>query len=83
MKKRIFSIVAIAAISITSLTAQKSIRLGYIDMEYILENVPEYQEASRQLDSRVQEWKAEAEAKLQQVVKSADTIQHVLGSKPR
>lgn len=67
MKKRIFSIVAIAALSISSLAAQKSIRLGYIDMEYILENVPEYQEASRQLDNRVQEWKAEAEAQMQKV----------------
>ena len=47
--------------------AQKSIRLGYIDMEYILENVPEYQEASKQLESRVQEWKAEAEAKMRKV----------------
>ncbi|MDR5589407.1 OmpH family outer membrane protein [Christiangramia sp. SM2212] len=67
MKKRILSIVAIAALSISSLSAQKSIRLGYIDMEYILENVPEYQQASRQLDNRVQEWKAEAEAKMQKV----------------
>lgn len=47
--------------------AQKSIRLGYIDMEYILENVPEYQEANRQLENRVQEWKTEAEAKLRKV----------------
>ncbi|GGG35784.1 membrane protein [Christiangramia forsetii] len=47
--------------------AQKTIRLGYIDMEYILENVPEYQEASKQLDNRVQEWKAEAEVKMRKV----------------
>tara|TARA_B100000929_G_scaffold290403_2_gene283845 strand:+ start:1246 stop:2055 length:810 start_codon:yes stop_codon:yes gene_type:complete len=67
MKKRLFSIAAIALLSLSAVTAQKSIRLGYIDMEYILENVPEYQEASRQLDSRVQEWKVEAEAKMQQV----------------
>ena len=67
MKKRIFSIVAILAIGLTSAVAQKSIRLGYIDMEYILENVPEYQEATRQLDNRVQEWKAEAEAKMRKV----------------
>lgn len=55
------------AIGLTSAMAQKSIRLGYIDMEYILENVPEYQEANRQLENRVQEWKAEAEAKLRKV----------------
>jgi len=67
MKKRIFSIVAIAVFSLSSVMAQKTIRLGYIDMEYILENVPEYQEASNQLDNRVQEWKAEAEAKMRKV----------------
>ncbi|MDX1542550.1 MAG: OmpH family outer membrane protein [Christiangramia sp.] len=67
MKKRIFSIVAVLAISLTSAVGQKSIRLGYIDMEYILENVPEYQEASQQLENRVQEWKAEAEARMRKV----------------
>ena len=67
MKKRVFTILAIAALSLNTAMAQKSIRLGYIDMEYILENVPEYQEASRQLENRVQEWKVEAEAKLRAV----------------
>ncbi len=65
--KKIFSIVLIISLSFGSALAQKSIRLGYIDMEYILQNVPEYQEATQQLDNRVQEWKAEAEAKLQKV----------------
>jgi len=67
MKKRILSIITIAALGVSTMMAQKTIRLGYIDMEYILENVPEYQEANRQLDNRIQEWKAEAEAKMQKV----------------
>ncbi len=50
-----------------TISAQKSIRLGYIDMEYILENVPEYQEAKQQLENRVQEWKNEAETKMRAV----------------
>ncbi|MDT0689322.1 OmpH family outer membrane protein [Salegentibacter sp. F188] len=45
------------------LQAQKTFRIGYVDMEYILQNVPQYQEASSQLDSRVQEWRSEVEAK--------------------
>ena len=53
-------------VSLTA-TAQKSIRLGYVDMEYILENVPEYQQAAEQLDKRVQDWKTEVETKMQQV----------------
>ena len=42
-----------------ALTAQRGQRIGYIDMEYILENVPEYQEANTLLDKKVGEWKAE------------------------
>lgn len=37
--------------------AQRGARMGYLDMEYILESVPEYQEASTQLAGKVQRWK--------------------------
>lgn len=47
--------------------AQRSIKVAYIDMEYILDNVPEYKEASRQLESRTQKWKSEIEKKMQHV----------------
>tara|TARA_R110002049_G_scaffold293731_2_gene478961 strand:+ start:7868 stop:8860 length:993 start_codon:yes stop_codon:yes gene_type:complete len=51
-----------------SLHAQKGVRLGYIDTEYILENVPEYQEATSQLDGKVQKWKGEIESRLAEIV---------------
>ncbi len=41
--------------------AQRGIRVGYVDMEYILENVPEYQKASQQLEQKMQSWKQEIE----------------------
>lgn len=44
-----------------SVQAQRSVRLGYIDMEYILQNVDEYQEANKQLEAKVQRWKTEIE----------------------
>ncbi len=47
--------------------AQKGIRIGYIDMDYILENVPEYNEASSDLETKVQKWKVEIEAELKAV----------------
>lgn len=50
-----------------TITAQKSIRIGYIDTEYILENIPDYQEATRQLDQRIAKWKTEAETKLKDI----------------
>jgi Skp family chaperone for outer membrane proteins len=43
--------------------AQRGVRIGYVDMEYILENVEEYREASEQLATKVQRWKLEIEQK--------------------
>jgi len=39
-----------------AVNAQKPQRVAYIDMNYILENIPEYQNAQSQLDSKVQKW---------------------------
>ncbi|MGO3181350.1 MAG: OmpH family outer membrane protein [Aequorivita sp.] len=41
--------------------AQRGVRIGYIDMEYILESVPEYKEATVQLEGKVQRWKKDIE----------------------
>tara|TARA_R110001632_G_scaffold114733_1_gene226122 strand:- start:2847 stop:3638 length:792 start_codon:yes stop_codon:yes gene_type:complete len=40
-------------------TAQKAQRIAYIDMEYILDNVPEYLAAQNTLDSKVTKWRTE------------------------
>ncbi|WJJ96748.1 OmpH family outer membrane protein [Algibacter luteus] len=44
--------------------AQRGVRIAYIDTEYILQNVPEYQEATAQLEDKAQKWKNEIQAKL-------------------
>ncbi|MFD2517792.1 OmpH family outer membrane protein [Salinimicrobium flavum] len=49
--------------------AQQTVRIGYVDMEYILQNVPEYQEASAQLERKVQQWKKEVETELSRIEK--------------
>ena len=48
----IFLSIALIFLGLTA-EAQRSIRIGYVDMNYILENVPEYQEAQAQLDKRL------------------------------
>ena len=54
--------ISLAFLSISfAAQAQRGVRIGYIDMEYILESVPEYQEAATQLDGKVQRWKADIE----------------------
>jgi Skp family chaperone for outer membrane proteins len=61
MKRQIIFLLAFLAVSGPNVQAQKPNRISYIDMEYILANVPEYQEASAQLEIRVQQWKTELE----------------------
>jgi len=69
MKTRVLLIVFLILI-IFSVNAQRSnIRIGYIDTEYILENIPEYNEALSQLDKKVQKWKSEIDLKLRSIEK--------------
>ncbi|MGN7515135.1 MAG: OmpH family outer membrane protein [Allomuricauda sp.] len=43
--------------------SQRGVRIGYVDMEYILENVEEYRDATEQLNVKAQKWKQEIELK--------------------
>jgi len=68
MKTKQILLVAIACMCISlSVQAQRGVRIGYIDMEYILDNVPEYIEASTKLDGKVQRWKADIDKKQQEI----------------
>lgn len=64
--KVLFSILFVA-LSVTAGHAQRGARIGYIDMEYILENVPEYQEAKNQLGSKVSKWKRDLDKMRQEI----------------
>ncbi|WP_282031722.1 OmpH family outer membrane protein [Winogradskyella eximia] len=64
MKFKVLFLIVIVGLLSFSANAQRGVRIGYIDTEYILQNVPEYQEASTQLDKKVQDWKAEIDSKL-------------------
>merc|ERR1712023_126990 len=52
-----------AVVLMTSLYgfSQRGVRIGYVDMEYILENVEEYRDATEQLNAKAQKWKQEIE----------------------
>ena len=58
------SVLLFLSLICTSIYAQRSVRIGYIDTEYILENINEYSETNAQLDSKVQQWKSEIETRL-------------------
>ena len=43
---------------------QRGVRIGYIDTEYILQNIDEYQAAQNQLNAKAQEWKSQIDKRL-------------------
>ncbi len=57
--RKVLFILAIAMSTIA--IAQKPQRIGYIDMEYILENVPEYTDAQSRLNAKVATWQQKLE----------------------
>ena len=61
--KRHFNVLIAILLSSNAFFAQKGARVGYIDMEYILQNVPSYTEAKNQLEQKAQGWKTELETK--------------------
>lgn len=59
-----------------SAQAQQTVRIAYVDMEYILQNVPEYQEASAQLDAKVEKWKEEINLDLQKIKEMRTSLEN-------
>ncbi len=70
MKKKFLCLVFLFSISLS--WAQRSQIIAYIDMEYILENVPEYLEAQNTLDAKVVKWqqKLDKQARFIEVLKT-------------
>lgn len=83
MKKYIllFLVIMIASNAIHS--QARGVRIGYIDMEYILQNVPDYMEAKNQLEQKAQRWKQEIEVKQNEInnLKEALKTEQVLLTK--
>jgi Skp family chaperone for outer membrane proteins len=50
--------------------AQRGQKIGYVDMEYILENIPEYEQAQNQLNDKAIKWKQ----KLDQIKSEIETM---------
>jgi len=55
--KKIFVLI-ILLFTIKNSIAQKGQNLAYIDMEYILENVPDYVKAQENLNIKIETWKS-------------------------
>lgn len=83
MKKYILLFLVLTFASHSSNAQGRTVRIGYIDMEYILQNVPDYMEAKNQLEQKAQRWKQEIEVKQNEInnLKEALKTEQVLLTK--
>ena len=51
--KKLFLLISFLSIAAQAQTA-RGVKIGYIDMEYILETVPDYADAMNQLEQKAQ-----------------------------
>jgi Skp family chaperone for outer membrane proteins len=74
MRKQFLFIFLALVVASTSQAQTRTTRIGYIDMEYILENVSDYKEAKAQLELKAQKWKQEIEGKKLEINKLKENL---------
>ncbi|MFV8391714.1 OmpH family outer membrane protein [Flavobacterium sp. LB2P6] len=74
MRKQ-FLYLFLALVVVHTIDAQtRGTKLGYIDMEYILQNVPDYTEAKTQLEQKAEKWKLEIDTKKIEINKLKEAL---------
>jgi Skp family chaperone for outer membrane proteins len=74
MRKQFLFIFLVLIVSNTVQAQTRGTKVGFIDMEYILQNVPDYAEAQNQLEQKAQKWKQEIEAKKIEINKLKEAL---------
>jgi len=72
MKKSYFFILLF--LTSTFIFAQRGIKIGYIDTEYILENLPEYNQISKRLEEKAGDWKKEIEERTRKINQKKESL---------
>ena len=72
MKKNYFFILLFLISYLVS--AQRSVKIGYIDTEYILENLPEYNQVSDRLEEKAVGWKKEIEDRSRKIEQKKEAL---------
>ncbi|WP_034061233.1 OmpH family outer membrane protein [Lacinutrix jangbogonensis] len=72
--KVLFLLTLVSMLSFQSYAQGRGVRIGYIDTEYILQNVPEYSEATSQLETKVQKWKKDIEKQLKGIAQKRTNL---------
>lgn len=74
MKKHIVLLLVLISTFTMVHGQSRGVKIGYIDMEYILQNVPDYNEAKNQLEQKAQKWKQEIETKKNEISRLKDLL---------
>ena len=62
-------------LTITNITyAQKGVKIGYIDTEYILQNLPEFNQVSSRLEEKAQDWKEEIDKRSREINQKKESL---------
>ncbi len=69
------SVFVVLLLGVVSLYSQKSTRIGYVDMDYILSNLEEYKVASEQFALRVAQWQVEIEKQQEEIQVQKDKLE--------
>ena len=72
MKKSYFFILLF--LTSTFIFSQRGIKIGYIDTEYILENLPEYNQISKRLEEKAGDWKKEIEERSRKIDQKKESL---------
>ena len=72
MKKNYFFILLFLITYLVS--AQRSVKIGYIDTEYILENLPEYNQVSDRLEEKAEGWKKDIEDRSRKIEQKKEAL---------
>jgi Skp family chaperone for outer membrane proteins len=72
--KKFSLLLLIFGITLTANAQARGVKIGYIDMDYILENVPDYREANIQLEQKAQKWKQDIEVKKNEINKLKEIL---------
>ena len=70
--KRISILTFLLFVNIT--VAQRGVKIGYIDTEYILENLTEYSEVSERLEEKAQSWKDEISKRSREIDQKKESL---------
>jgi Skp family chaperone for outer membrane proteins len=74
MRNKFLIVLFVLSFSFVAKGQIKGVKIGYIDMEYILQNVPEYSEAKNELENKAQKWKQEIEVKKNEITKRKESL---------